>query len=109
MNKLITLQQIQKCLNSVKELIGQVLSTTVDALSELQSKIPTKTSDLKNDAGFLTDASILNTTYNLSRDGDSIVLTGSDGNKYSVNFNVINCDSEPISQEVGDYWITEYK
>ena len=108
MNRLITLQQIQKCLNSVKELIGQALDTTVDALSELQSKIPTKTSELENDAGFLT-ASTANTTYDLSRDGNSIVLTGSDGSKYSVTYNVITSDSEPETQEIGDYWITDYK
>lgn len=108
MNRLTTLQQIQKCLNSVKELIGQVLDTTVDALSELQSKIPTKTSDLDNDIGFLTNASILNTTYDLSRNGNSIVLSGSDGSEYSVTYNVINSDSEPTTQEVGDYWISDY-
>lgn len=39
MNKLITLLHMQKCLNSIKALIGQILSTTVDALTELENKI----------------------------------------------------------------------
>lgn len=86
MNRLTTLQQIKKCLNSVKELIGEVLSTTVDALSELQNKIPTKTSDLDNDAGFIT-SSVANTTYNLSKDGSNIKLIGSDGSESSVSDN----------------------
>ena len=108
MNRLTTLQQIQKCLNLVKELIGQVLDTTVDALSELQSKIPTKVSELENDAKYVTEAGI-NSTYELTRDGNSIVLTGSDGSKNSVMFNIINSDSEPETQEIGDYWIIEYE
>lgn len=108
MNRFTTLQQIQKCLNSVKELIGQVLDATVQALSELQSKIPSKTSELENDAGFLT-ASAANITYDLSRDGNSIVLSGSDNSEYKVAYNIITSDSEPENQMVGDYWITDYK
>lgn len=38
-NRLTTLQQIKQSLSSVKLLIGQVLSATIDALTELESKI----------------------------------------------------------------------
>lgn len=39
MNKLITLLHLQKCLDSIKSLIGEILSTTVGAINELESKI----------------------------------------------------------------------
>ena len=38
-NKLTTLQHIKKCLDSIRLLIGQVLSATTDALEELENKI----------------------------------------------------------------------
>ena len=45
-------------------------------------EIPTKTSDLVNDSGFKTTDN--NTTYTLTKDGETIVLTGSDGSAMSV-------------------------
>lgn len=44
--------------------------------------IPTKTSQLTNDSGFKTTDN--NTTYSLSKSGDTITLTGSDGSSTSV-------------------------
>ena len=44
--------------------------------------IPTKTSQLTNDSGFKTTDN--NTTYELSKSGDTIILTGSDGTTTSV-------------------------
>lgn len=38
-NKLITLRHIKKCLDSIRLLIGKVLTTTADALDELEEKI----------------------------------------------------------------------
>lgn len=45
--------------------------------------VPTKVSELTNDAGYLTGETA-NTTYELSKDGNTITLTGSDGSTTSV-------------------------
>ena len=50
--------------------------------------VPTKTSQLQNDSGFVT--SDTNTTYSLSMSGNTITLTGSDGSTSSVTLPVYN-------------------
>ena len=45
--------------------------------------IPSKTSELVNDSGFKTTDN--NTTYTLTKEGENIVLTGSDGSSAYVN------------------------
>ena len=60
-------------------------------------EIPTKVSDLVNDSGFKTTDN--NTTYTLTKDGETIVLTGSDGSAMSVKDSdtKITVDSELCS------------
>ena len=48
------------------------------------SAVPTKLSQLTNDVGFKTTDTDTNTTYALSKSGNTITLTGSDGSKTSV-------------------------
>lgn len=48
------------------------------------SAVPTKLSQLTNDVGFKTTDTDTNTTYSLSKSGNTITLTGSDGSKTSV-------------------------
>lgn len=48
------------------------------------SAVPTKLSQLTNDVGFKTTDNDTNTTYSLSKTGNTITLTGSDGSKTSV-------------------------
>lgn len=57
-------------------------------------KIPNKTSDLINDSGYKTTDN--NTTYSLSKNGNTITLTGSDGLETSVEDadTVVQVDSE---------------
>lgn len=57
-------------------------------------EIPTKTSDLVNDSGYKTTDN--NTTYTLTKDGETIVLTGSDGSAMPVEVSdtKITVDSE---------------
>ena len=76
--KLLTLQQIQKALTSVKALISEVLTNTIEALTELENKIPSKVSELENDSGYLT-SSTANTTYELKQSKNVMSLVGSDG------------------------------
>lgn len=56
--------------------------------------IPTNTSQLTNDSGFITEDH--NTTYTLTKDGSTIVLTGTDGTKQTVENSgtTITVDSE---------------
>ena len=61
----------------IKAYVDGGLSTKADV-----SSVPTKVSDLTNDAGYITSAG--NTTYTLTKSGNTIILTGSDGNKTSV-------------------------
>lgn len=61
----------------IKAYVDGGLSTKADA-----SSVPTKVSDLTNDAGYITSAG--NTTYTLTKSGNTIMLTGSDGNNTSV-------------------------
>lgn len=61
----------------IKAYVDGGLSTKADV-----SSVPTKVSDLTNDAGYITSAG--NTTYTLTKSGNTIMLTGSDGNKTSV-------------------------
>lgn len=53
---------------------------------KVKALIPTKTSDLQNDSGYVTS----NTTYTLSISGNVITLTGSEGNPSSVTLPVYN-------------------
>lgn len=57
---------------------------TLESLGAMSSdvEIPTKTSQLENDSGFKTTDN--NTTYELSKSGNTITLTGSDGSTTSV-------------------------
>ena len=48
----------------------------------IKKKIPTKVSQLTNDAGYKTTDT--NTTYKLSKSGSTVTLTGSDGSTTSV-------------------------
>lgn len=48
----------------------------------IKKKIPTKVSQLTNDAGYKTTDT--NTTYKLSKSGSTVILTGSDGSTTSV-------------------------
>lgn len=50
--------------------------------SAIKKKIPTKVSQLTNDAGYKTTDT--NTTYKLSKSGSTVTLTGSDGSTTSV-------------------------
>lgn len=61
----------------IKAYVDGGLSTKADA-----SSVPTKVSDLTNDAGYVTTDN--NTTYTLTKSGNTIMLTGSDGNNTSV-------------------------
>ena len=54
---------------------------TVSDVTDFPS-IPSKTSDLTNDSGFITSEG--NTTYTLTKSGNTITLTGSDGESTSV-------------------------
>lgn len=61
----------------IKAYVDGGLSTKADA-----SSVPTKVSDLTNDAGYITSDS--DTTYELTKSGNTIMLTGSDGSTTSV-------------------------
>ena len=61
--------------------VGGILMQNGVAVA-LQNQIPTKTSQLTNDSGFKTTDN--NTTYSLSKSGNTITLTGSDGSTTSV-------------------------
>ena len=54
--------------------------------AKIKGIIPTKTSDLTNDSGFVTTDT--NTTYTISMTGNVITLTGSTGNPTSVTLPV---------------------
>ena len=58
------------------------LFATQSTVEQVRETIPTKTSQLTNDSGFKTTDN--NTTYALSKDGDNIILTGSDGSTTTV-------------------------
>lgn len=59
--------------------------------------IPTKVSDLENDKGFVNT----NTTYSLSKSGDStIVLTGSDGSETSATIEISSGSSVSFTQNL---------
>lgn len=75
--------------NSLAHLVGKIYSVFAQighshSKSDIRDfpEIPTKTSDLVNDSGFKTTDN--NTTYTLTKDGETIVLTGSDGSAMSV-------------------------
>lgn len=61
----------------IKAYVDNGLSVKADA-----SSVPTKVSDLTNDAGYITSDS--DTTYELTKSGNTIKLTGSDGSTTSV-------------------------
>ena len=61
----------------IKAYVDNGLSAKADA-----SSVPTKVSDLTNDAGYITSDS--DTTYELTKSGNTIMLTGSDGSTTSV-------------------------
>ena len=83
--KIISLQDIKEAFIRIKSLIGETLTSTVDAITEVENKIPKKVSQLENDTGFITDSEA-NTTYALSKSNATITLTGSDGSEYSETF-----------------------
>lgn len=83
--KIISLQDIKEAFIRIKSLIGETLTSTVDAITEVENKIPKKVSQLENDTGFITDSEA-NTTYALSKSKATITLTGSDGSEYSETF-----------------------
>lgn len=57
-------------------------SRATQAEKSIRDSIPTKTSDLSNDSGYKTTDT--NTTYTLTKEGNKIVLTGSDGSTSNV-------------------------
>lgn len=61
----------------------QINSTTINPKNKtVNIPIPTKVSDLENDKNYKTTDT--NTTYSLSRQGENIILVGSDGTASSV-------------------------
>ena len=56
--------------------------------SKIKGIVPTKTSDLTNDSGFVTTDT--NTTYTISISGNVITLTGSSGAPTSITLPVYN-------------------
>ena len=66
--KYISLSNLAQCVTKLKEYIN--------------NKIPTKTSELTNDSGFKTTDN--DTTYELTKSGSTIILTGSDGSTTKV-------------------------
>lgn len=83
--KLLTLQQIQKSLNTVRVLISEVLTTTVDAITELNNKIPTKVSQLENDLGYKTTTGSGLIDFMVDDDGNLIVYNSEED---SVNIGI---------------------
>lgn len=83
--KIISLQYIKEGFSRIKRLIGETLTSTVEAITEVESKIPKKVSQLENDTGFITNSEA-NTTYTISKSGATITLTGSDGSEDSETF-----------------------
>ena len=65
--------------------IANETSRATQAEKSIRDSIPTKTSDLSNDSGYKTTDT--NTTYTLTKEGNQIVLTGSDGSKSNVTDN----------------------
>lgn len=62
--------------------IASEIKRATQAEESIRDSIPTKTSDLSNDSGYKTTDT--NTTYTLTKEGDQIVLKGSDGSKSNV-------------------------
>lgn len=63
---------------------------------KITETIPTKLSELENDAGFVTNVTGGGIIYELSKDGNRIILSGSDGSTTSVTDEntIIEVDSE---------------
>lgn len=61
---------------------GGYTGTEEEFKLKMAQEIPTKTSQLTNDSGFLTTDN--NTTYTLTKSGATITLNGSDGSTTSV-------------------------
>jgi hypothetical protein len=66
------------------------------ATRKVNINTPTKLSELENDAGFVTNVTGGGITYELSKDGNNIILSGSDGSTTSVvdENTIIEVDSE---------------
>lgn len=81
-------ESVNTLFGKIKKFFSDLKSVAFSgSYNDLSNKptIPTKTSQLTNDSGYKTTDS--NTTYNLSKSGTNIVLTGSDGSKTSVDDN----------------------
>ena len=73
--------------------------------SKVEADIPTAVSQLVNDLGFVSEDT--NTTYTLTRSGNDLVLTGSDGSEYNVTLGNIS-PSETYYQSGSDGWRFAY-
>lgn len=91
--KYLNLSHLRKLLSA----LGQRFYAIEQRQDNLQSQIPTKVSDLNNDAGYQTQAQVNaliaaagddDTTYAISMSGNVITLTGSDGNTSTVTLPV---------------------
>lgn len=96
--KYLNLSHLRKLLSA----LGQRFYAIEQRQDNLQSQmenfaIPTKVSDLNNDAGYMTQSQVntlittmgdADTTYSISMSGNVITLTGSDGNSTTVTLPV---------------------
>lgn len=87
--------------HSASMITGLATVATSGKYSDLSGvpEIPTKTSQLTNDSGFKTTDN--NTTYSLSKSGNKIVLTGSDGSETSVTDSDTNTTYSAAGSSLG--------
>lgn len=71
----------------------------------VEAEIPTELSQLINDMGFISEDT--NTTYTLTKSGDTLTLTGSDGSVYNVTVGNV-APSETYTQTGSDGWRFAY-
>lgn len=68
--------------DEINQMGNQMYRELVNKDAAVEAKIPTSVSQLENDRGYITKDT--NTTYELSKEGNAITLTGSDGAKTTV-------------------------
>ena len=79
------LNNMEKGIEDNSTNIASETTRATQAEKSIRDSIPTKTSDLSNDSGYKTTDT--NTTYTLTKEGNQIVLNGSDGSKSNVTDN----------------------
>ena len=92
--KFLSSTGLAKFLEKLYEVFSQVGHTHTKSQITDFPTIPTNVSQLTNDSGYITTDN--DTTYTLTRDGSSIVLTGTDGTTQTVEDldTIISVDSE---------------